>query len=184
MGSGRSSLWMTAAGVGLLAVAVLTAPASSQEQPGTAEPREERAPRKEERAARKAARIRPVDLVVNSAKKLTWSPKDLERLAGTSGIKWMPARKEKPHPAIPIWDLLKDGGVERDTVAELRIAAASKVLTFKGDDLAKIDQLVLRNAAAGFVRPWRLAPMDPALEEKRGALSLVGIQRIEVITAR
>lgn len=174
----RGKTWLTALATGFLAFAVVAAPALSQ-----APPREPEAG--EENVDRKAKKVPPIDLVVDSVAKLTWRPQDLRRLTDASEVKWTPqGRKGRPHPAVSIWDLLKDGGVAKEQVTELRIANQAKTLTFKGEDLVKVDQLVLRTAAKkGALGPWLLAPMDPALGESRG-LSLAKIRRLEVITAK
>ena len=175
----RGETWLTALATGFLVFAVVAAPTLSQAQPrepGTGE----------ERADRKAKKFPPVGLVVDSVEKLTWRPQDLRRLTDASEVKWKPqAQKGRLHPAVPIWDLLKDGGVAKDQVTELRVTSTAKTLTFTGEDLAKVDNLVLRTAARkGALGPWRLAPMDPSLDEKPGALSLRGVRRLEVITAK
>lgn len=176
MRSERARSWLTALATGLLAFAVLAAPALSQQQPDqSGEPDGEK--------AGKPAKVLPIDLVVDATKKLTWAPADLERLSSATSVRWL-SKRERPHPAIPIWDLLKDGGVSKETVKEIRISGTSKTVTLKGEDLATVDQLVLRNAAKGISRAWGLAPLDRALEQKKGQLSLPGVRRVEVITAK
>lgn len=202
MTQNTSKRWMLLAAIGLLAISAL--PAASQTPPASQAPSSLSQPpaaseappasqvppaRQDDKPAVKGVtpgpkgRALPINLIVDAAPKKTWSPDDLQRLAGASQVKWIaPKGARKPHPAIPIWDLLQDAGVSKDSVKELRIAARSKSLTFKGDDLAKVDGLVIRNSAKAIARPWRLAPMDPDMEEKRGALTLVNLTRVEVIT--
>jgi hypothetical protein len=167
MMAGRSRRWRhgVAAGVAvlMLCAAVLPAAGQQQEQQGGGARRRE-----------KPDRARPVTLVVDSLEKRTWTPEELKRLA--TG-KWTNERGVE-HPAIPLPALLQDGGVSLDRIKELRIRSRARVVTLTGDDLAKIQGLVLRTGQS-FNRPWRLAPLDPA---EKGRFDIGEVRRLEVVT--
>jgi hypothetical protein len=127
------------------------------------------------RESEKPERGNPITLAVDSVEKRTWTPAELRGLATA---KWT-NDKGVDHPAIPLWTLLKAGGVSKDIVKGLRISNRGRSVTLKGDELAKVDILVLRNGRSGFNRPWRLAAQGSTL---RGALNLSDVQRVEVTT--
>lgn len=121
-------------------------------------------------------------LVVDNTMKRTWTEEDLKPLATA---KWL-NKAGKPHHAIPLETLLKEGGVQRETIKELQFVEAKKgkvVLTLSGEQLSKIDQLMLRTGQS-FKGKWKLATMDSGLQkELRGRLGDL-IAQIEVVTTK
>lgn len=160
--------WLKVGAAALVACAVLTTPVLGPQAGGS----------QEKSGGERAGSARPIDLVVDGTLKRTWTPEELQGLATA---KWE-NRTGTPHPAIPLSTLLKEGGMPRDAVTELRVSSGGRTVTLKGAELAKIDQLVLRTGRKSFNRPWRLVPLDPSIQPTRDAYTLPGVRRIEVIT--
>lgn len=123
----------------------------------------------------------PLELVVvNGATKKTWQDADLRRIAASqSGPRWTNRDKEDVL-TIPLWALLKEGGVSRDATKTVQLHSRGKLLaTFQGKDLEKMDQLVLRTGDTQN-RPWRLSSTDP---KDRNPYGRAVVRRIEVTTA-
>ena len=125
-----------------------------------------------------AGKARPIELVVDAQVRRVWTADDFPRLVTTT---WK-SRTGKDHPAIPLSTVLKETGVPREAVTEIRvISAGKKVVVLKGAELeGQLDQLVLKNDP-GLVHPWKLLPLDPA--QRRGPLAATGVRRVEVVTA-
>jgi len=144
--------------------------------PGLAEspPESERAGKTEQ--GKRAAEALSIELVVDAVVKRTWTPEDLPRLAAE---KWRGPRGTT-YPAIPLWTLLTEGGVSRDTVIELRVIGARGTVTLKGPELERVDQFVLKNDDPGFAKAWELRSRDSI--RKRGPSGVSGVRRVEVVT--
>ena len=152
----------------------LTVPGFAQAPPGEAKPSSSSpTPRRGDTGG-------PVQFVVDTTVKQTWKDADFKRLAEAySGPKWKNRYKEDV-PSVPLWTLLKEGGLSRDVVKKVQIHSRSKLLaSFEGNDLGKLDQLVLRTGDQPN-RPWRLSSMDPKDPNPYGRAV---IRRIEVSTA-
>jgi hypothetical protein len=192
----RSTVVFALVVAGTLVVAALQDPALPQDSPKEAPSQQSpsgqhpsvRQPTAADSEASGNKRPGPVvriDLVVDSVTLVTWGHEDLRRIADASGVKWRPRGKGNPHPAIPVWYLLKEGGVVKDTVAEVRIVGGGKPKIFKGEALELLDHATLRTAAkAKGPSVWRLATMDSADHED--AAKRIGtvqkIRRVEVIS--
>lgn len=122
-----------------------------------------------------------IDLVVDTVVKRSWTWEDAGRLPTT---KLSDLRAPRERVAITLSTFLKEGGVNRDAIRELRIVnQRNSAVTLKGDDLTKIDQLGFAPAVRGLAkRPLRLVPLDPSFKAKGGAYELSGVRRIEVVT--
>jgi hypothetical protein len=163
--TGHEHGWRVATGLAtLLICGALIAPAGAQQpgQGGGAQRRE------------KPERGRPITLLVDAVEKRTWSP---EELRGLATVKWTNSR-DVEHPAIPLAALLGESGVALDRVKELRIRSSARTVTLEGDDLARVERLVLRTGRKAN-RPWRLVPLDPA---EKDPFNLADVRRLEVVT--
>lgn len=121
----------------------------------------------------------PLQLVVDATVRSTWKDADLKRLAGAqTGPKWKNKDKEEV-PSIPLWVLLKEGGISREAVKKVGVHSRSSVMaTFEGTELPRIDLIVLRTGDTPN-RPWRLSSLDAKDPNPYGRAV---VRRIEVTT--
>jgi len=117
--------------------------------------------------------------MVDTTVKQTWKDADFKRLAEAhTGPKWKNKDKEDV-PTVPLWILLKEGGISREAVKKVQVHSRSKLLaSFEGNDLGKIDQLVLRTGDQPN-RPWRFSSLD---SKDPNPFGRAVVRRVEVTT--
>jgi hypothetical protein len=105
----------------------------------------------------------PMQLVVDTVAKRTFTDPDFKRLAeAKTGPTWK-NRDSEEVLTVPLWTLLNEGGVSREAIRRVRIHSRTKLLvSLERSELAKMDQLVLRTGDQPN-RPWRLSSLDPRI---------------------
>jgi len=118
-------------------------------------------------------------VIVDAVVRNTWNDADLKRLAESNeGPKWKNKGKQEV-TTVSVWALLKEADVTRDAIKKVEMHSRGKVLVrVEADDLARLDQLVLRKAPRPD-RPWKLGGIAPGNRHPYGQPV---IQRIEVTT--
>ncbi len=176
--TGSRACWIRALG-GILVICLgLAVPGFAQAPQGTGKAEPGKAPSSSP-TPRRGDTGGPMQFLVDTALKRSWTSQEFEKLAAANTTaKWKNKDNEEV-PTIPLWTLLKEGGVSREAVKEVQIRSRSKVLlTLKGDDLGKLDQLVLRTGDSPN-RPWRLGSLDPKDPNPFGRAV---VRRIDVTT--
>jgi hypothetical protein len=165
--------WRRAFGLGLAICLTLAVPAFAQApQEGTKPPSGSPTPRRGDTGG-------PMQLVVDTVAKRTFTDPDFKRLAeAKTGPTWK-NRDNEEVLTVHLWALLKEGGVSREAIRSVRIHSRTKLLvSLERSELAKMDQLVLRTGDQPN-RPWRLSSLDPKDPNPYGRAV---IRRIEVTT--